>query len=113
MNPQLELLIMLQDLDLMISDLSDGSTATQEKELGFNLEQQDTLRQAREDLAGKVDKELLAHYGKLHVRYKRAVVPVKNNVCLACFLKQPTQYSTEQMEEIRTCENCSRILYLL
>ena len=113
MNPQLEFLIMLQDLDLMISELSDVKAASQEKKLGFNLEQHDTLTKARADLALKVDGELRAHYHKLHERYKRAVVPVKNNTCLACFLKQPTQYSTEQMEEIRTCDHCSRILYLL
>lgn len=113
MNPQLEQLIMLQDLDLMISELNDTNSASQEMELGFNLEQQDTLRKAREDLAERVDTTLLAHYNRLHERYKRAVVPVRNNTCLACFLKQPTQYSTEQMDEVRTCENCSRILYLL
>ena len=105
--------MMLQDLDLMISDLGDGSTATQEKELGFSLEQHDTLARAREDLAAKVTPNLMAQYNKLHERYRRPIVPVKNNVCLACFLKQPTQYSTEMMEEIRTCDHCSRLLYLL
>jgi predicted nucleic acid-binding Zn-ribbon protein len=110
-NPQLELLIMLQDLDLMIHDLDQGA-ASREAALGFSLEQHDTLVRAREDLAARLERPLMAHYRKLHDRFKRAVVPVKNNVCLACFLKQPTQYSTEQ-DEIRTCENCSRILYVL
>ena len=113
MNPQLEQLIMLQDLDLMIGELGDATSTSQEKELGFEFEPQDTLEKAREDLAERMDSGLLAHYNKLHVRYKRAVVPVRNNICLACFLKQPTQYSMEQMEEVRTCESCSRILYLL
>jgi predicted nucleic acid-binding Zn-ribbon protein len=112
-NPQLEFLIMMQDLDLMISELSDTKTANQEKKMGFTVEQHDTLVKARDDLAAKVDKELIVHYNKLHERYKRVVVPVKNNICLACFLKQPTQYSTELMDEIRTCDHCSRILYLL
>ena len=113
MNSQLELLIMMQDLDLMITELSNGQTADQEKKLGFNLKQHDTLQKAREDLAAKVDHELLTHYEKLHDRYKRAIVPVKNNTCLACFLKQPTLFSTDKMDEIRTCDHCSRILYLL
>lgn len=104
---------MLQDLDLMISELSDSTTANQEKKLGFHLKQLDALQKARADLAAAIDGKLMAHYNKLHERYKRAVVPVKNNVCLACFLKQPTQYSTEQMEEIRNCDHCSRILYLV
>lgn len=112
MNPQLEVLIMLQDLDLLIHEMDQGA-ANREKEMGFSLEQHDQLVKAREGLAKKVDARLRSHYDKLHERYRRAIVPVKNNVCLACFLKQPTQYSTEQMEEIRTCENCSRILYLV
>ena len=113
MNPDLETLMMLQDLDLMIRDLQHGPDATREKELGFNMEQQDALETARRDLATKVGPELIDQYDKLHERYRRAIVPVKNNVCLACFLKQPTQYSTEMMDEIRTCDHCSRILYLL
>jgi predicted nucleic acid-binding Zn-ribbon protein len=113
MNTQLEKILMLQDLDLMILDLGDEDRASAEKEMGFALDQLGALQKAREDLATEIDHELIEHYDKLLGRYKRAVVPVKNNVCLACFLKQPTQYSTEQMEEIRTCENCSRILYLL
>ena len=113
MHPQLELLIMMQDLDLMILELSDGETANHEKKLGFNLAQHDALRTAREDLAAKVDREVMARYEKVHERYKRAIVPVKNNTCLACFLKQPTQYSIELMNEIRTCDHCGRILYLL
>ena len=113
MNTQLEKILMLQDLDLMINDLSDNDIANEEKKLGFAMDQLGALQKAREDLATEIDGELIQNYDKLVGRYKRAVVPVKNNVCLACFLKQPTQYSTEQMEEIRTCESCSRILYLL
>ena len=95
------------------SDLGDNDVASEEKKLGFAMDQLGALQKAREELAAEIDGELRQHYDKLAGRYKRAVVPVKNNVCLACFLKQPTQYSTEQMEEIRTCESCSRILYLL
>ena len=113
MNTQLEKILMLQDLDLMINDLGDSDTASAEAELGFAMDQLGALQKAREDLATEIDGKLILHYDQLLGRYKRAVVPVKNNVCLACFLKQPTQYSTEQMDEIRTCDHCSRILYLL
>ena len=113
MNPKLEQLIMLQDLDLMISELSDPRTTNEVRRMGFSLEPKETLEKARADQAARVDAELIAHYAKLQERYKRAIVPVKNNTCLACFLKQPTQFSTEQMDEIRTCDHCSRILYLL
>jgi predicted nucleic acid-binding Zn-ribbon protein len=112
MNPDLERLIMLQDLDLMIRDM-EGGAGPKEKEMGFSLEQQDALETARHDLAGKLNPEHLKLYEKLQERYKRVVVPVRNNTCLACFLKQPTQYSTETEDEIRTCDHCSRILYLV
>ena len=113
MNSQLEKILMLQDLDLMINDLGDSDKASEEEKLGFAMDQLGALEKARQDLATEIDRKLIVHYDQLQGRYKRAVVPVKNNVCLACFLKQPTQYSTEQMEQVRTCENCSRILYLL
>lgn len=113
MNTQLEKILMLQDLDLMIHDIGDSEKASEEEKLGFAMNQLGALQKAREDLATEIDHKLIGHYDQLVGRYRRAVVPVKNNVCLACFLKQPTQYSTEQMEQVRTCENCSRILYLL
>lgn len=113
MNTQLEKILMLQDLDLMIHDLGDSDIASAEKKLGFAMDQMGALQKAREDLATEIDGQLIQHYDKLVGRYKRAVVPVKNNVCLACFLKQPARYLTHKMENVRTCESCGRILYLL
>lgn len=112
MNPRLETLILLQDLDLMIREISDSKTASQMSRIGFEVDQVENLSQAREELARKVDPDLLATYERLMKRYDRAVAPVRDNKCLACFLKQPTKYSGSE-DSIRSCNHCKRFLYII
>ena len=53
---------------------------------------------------------------KLKKRYKRAIVPVKeDNTCLGCFIKLPTSLSSigRTDQEVIYCEGCGRILYWL
>ncbi|HET9481796.1 MAG TPA: hypothetical protein VFP98_08580 [Candidatus Polarisedimenticolia bacterium] len=112
MNAQLESLIMLQDVDLMIKELGDHQTATHMTRIGFELEAVDNLGKARAELARKVDSQLLTIYERLMQRYPRAIVPVRNNVCLACFVKLPTKYSSGD-DKIHTCNHCNRFLYFI
>lgn len=112
MNPQLETLIMLQDLDLMIKEMSDKATATQMSEIGFDVDAVDNLVSAREELEKKVASEYLAIYRRLMDRGLRAVVPVRDNTCLACFMKQPTKYPGSDTE-VRRCNHCNRFLYYI
>ncbi len=112
MNPQLESLIVLQDLDLLIREMSDQKTASQMTQIGFEVNEIENLHEAREELAGKIDPDLLVAYSRLMERYQRAVVPVRNNICLACFLKQPTKYTAAD-QSVRCCNNCKRFLYFI
>jgi len=112
MNAQLEALIMLQDLDLMIKEMSDQATATQMSEIGFDVNAVDNLVAARKELEKKVDPEHLAVYRRLMDRGLRAIVPVRDNTCLACFLKQPTKYPGSD-NEVRRCNHCNRFLYYI
>lgn len=112
MNPGLETLILLQDLDLMIREVSDTKTASQMSRIGFEVDQVQNLQEAREELARKVDSDLLATYERLMKRYDRAVAPVRDNTCLACFLKQPTKYSGTE-DNLRSCSHCKRFLYFI
>ena len=112
MNSQLETLIMLQDLDLMIREMSDQTTATQMSRIGFEVDAVDNLHDARHDLSRKIDPDLLATYSRLMEKHQRAVVPVRNNVCLGCFLKQPTKYNASD-EKLRWCNHCNRFLYFI
>ncbi|MFQ5865953.1 MAG: zinc ribbon domain-containing protein [bacterium] len=107
LNKQLEFLVALQDLDVMIRDTEEV------KELGFEIAGKEKLKEARDELTQKISKPLLSNYEKLKARYRRSIVPVKDNVCLGCFMKIPTSLSTRGRsdQDIITCEGCGRILY--
>ena len=108
-NKDLELLVSLQDLDLMIEE------AQEVEKLGFSITGCSELEQARKELSEKIHKPLLYRYERLRAKLKRAIVPVKNDICLGCFLRQPTSIGAQGREgaEIFTCENCGRMLYWL
>jgi len=109
-NKQLNLLVALQDLDMMIDEISEV------KRLGFDAEREEELTKARAELAAKIKKPLLYSYEKLKKRYKRGIVPVKeDNTCLGCFIKLPTSLSSigRTDESVLYCEGCGRILYWL
>ena len=107
---ELDLLVALQDLDMMIEEISEV------KRLGFSAEGETELINAREELAAKISKPLLYSYEKLKKRYKRAIVPVKeDNTCLGCFIKLPTSMSAIGRTDTSViyCEGRGRILYWL
>jgi len=108
-DKQLRCLVALQDIDNMISDNAN------EQELGFKTEGMEKMQQLRQEVASQIDLPLLRNYERLHQRYRRAVVPVKDEICLGCFIKLPTSLSTKGKENIVVfrCENCGRILYWL
>ena len=112
MNSQLETLIMLQDLDLMLKEMSDQKTASQMSRLGFEVNPVESLKEARAELARKINPDHLMTYERLMNRYGRAIVPVRNSVCLACFLKQPTKYNAAD-PILRLCSQCNRFLYFI
>jgi hypothetical protein len=106
---QLHALVALQDLDNMIDDIM------KEKELGFKTGGVDKLTAIRQDLAGEIDVPLLRTYERLHQKHRRAIVPVRGDICLGCFVTLPTSLITRGKENISIfrCENCGRILYWL
>ncbi len=107
LSKELELLVALQDLDIMIKDIEDV------KEIGFDVAGREKLIKAREDLAQKLAKPIVFNYEKLRKRYMRSIVPVKDDTCLGCFMRIPTQLITRGRtdREVISCEGCGRILY--
>ncbi len=103
---QLRYLVVLQDIDNMIQE------STTEQKLGFatNLER---LQKMREEVVKEIPPPLLRIYEMLRKKYKRAIVPVKNETCLGCWVKLPTSVSPRGKENVSIfrCENCGRILY--
>jgi predicted nucleic acid-binding Zn-ribbon protein len=106
---ELELLVSLQDIDLMMEETHEV------QKLGFSISGVDELKKAREELVARIHKPLLFRYIRLREKLKRAIVPVKNEICLGCFLRQPTSIGAKGREDdqIFTCENCGRMLYWL
>jgi len=106
---QLEFLVALQDLDLMLKEI------TEVKELGFEVAGRDKLEEARNELVSKIDKPLMSSYERVRARYKRAIVPVKGDTCLGCFMRLPTALASKGRDDstVITCEGCGRILYWL
>ncbi|KAA3612120.1 MAG: hypothetical protein DWQ05_19150 [Calditrichaeota bacterium] len=111
MKNELENLVALQDLDLMIKELKEV------EQLGFEVKSEgsETLKKARKEMIAKIHKPLLGNYERLRKRYKRAIVPIKDDKCLGCFMKLPTYLLTHMKrdEQVITCEGCGRILYWL
>ncbi|MCG8604971.1 hypothetical protein MJD09_08245 [bacterium] len=107
LNKQLEFLVALQDLDMMIREVDDV------KSLGFDITGREKLHEAREELVKKISKPILHRYETLRQRYKRAVVPVKDDVCLGCFMRIPTSLFTRGRsdQDVNLCEGCGRVLY--
>ncbi len=105
---QLELLVLYQDIHLMLQEAEE-----EKNQFGFSLDGIDELKQAQNDLAKNIDERFLRTYERLKTRYRRAIAPVKDNVCLGCFAKLPTSFSTKHHNEqiVMTCEHCGRILY--
>lgn len=100
-DKQLRYLVALQDIDNMVTDSSE------EKELGFQTGGLGDLQAIREEVAAKIGAPMLRTYERLHLRYRRAVVPVKDEICLGCFIKLPTSLSTKGKENVVVfrCEN--------
>ena len=68
----------------------------------------------RNDIAGKIDKVLLAEYQKFY-RSKAdfGIVAMKDGVCQGCHMTVSAQLANKirKNEQIIRCENCARILY--
>jgi uncharacterized protein len=72
------------------------------------------LKKEREELAGKVDEELLDRFNRLFTsKGDAAVVALEHDVCTGCHMKVTTATSVRVKagKEIVSCEQCGRLLY--
>jgi predicted nucleic acid-binding Zn-ribbon protein len=112
MNPQLQLLVALQDLEQMIRDAEDAEKAKELEEMGFHMEGLDNLKKAHEEILGKLEPRQRGYYRRLKQRFGHAVVPVIKNLCTGCFANIPSSFvSVTHENKVLCCENCGRILY--
>jgi predicted nucleic acid-binding Zn-ribbon protein len=79
--------------------------------LGNRLEE---LKKEREELAAKVDEDLLDRFNRLFAsKGDAAVVALEHDVCTGCHMKITTATAVHVKggKEIVSCEQCGRILY--
>jgi len=115
MSDNVRLLVQLQDLDIMIREISDPERAKELKTLGFEMTGLERLKAARVNLAQSIETRWLVIYERLAKKHGRAVVPVEDKTCLGCFQGLPGSFYSEisAHQPVKVCENCGRILYLL
>ena len=110
MNPQLQLLVALQDMEEMIREVEEQGD--QLETMGFKHGGLEDLKKAREEVVAKIDPRQLSWYKRLTKKYGRAVVPVVSNLCTGCFNAIPSSFvSTTHANRVMKCESCGRILY--
>jgi len=110
MNPQLQMLVILQNLDDMLGEVE--THGAELKGLGFKHEGIDKLKADREELCGTIDPRYLSMYLRLTEKHDQAVVPVRKNLCTGCFANIPSSFvSKTNVNLVQKCESCGRILY--
>ena len=110
MNPQLQMLVILQNMDEMIGEVE--THGTELEGLGFSLQGIDKLKADRDELMGQIDPRHLSGYKRLMTKHDQAVVPVRKNLCTGCFANIPSSFvSKTNANRVQKCESCGRILY--
>ena len=84
---------------------------TKDKALDVRLQE---LTRGREEIASKIDEDLLSRFERLIAsKGDAAVVALEHEVCTGCHMKITTQtaHRVKSGKEIVSCEQCGRILY--
>jgi len=112
MHPQLQKLVALQDIEQMISEAEDQSSASELEDMGFDLSGLENLKKRKAELEEAIETRHLSYFRRLHKRFGHAVVPVVGNLCTGCFANIPSSFvSVTNENKLQRCENCGRILY--
>ena len=113
MNEILQNLVILQDLDEMITEAENTDLIQAQEKMGFEVKGLEKLKEARKELMEKIPLEVITHYQKIRKHYGRAIAPVRDKICLGCFITIPTYLSSKEIgnQVLRNCENCGRFLY--
>jgi uncharacterized protein len=87
-----------------------------DEESGSNAERLAAARKERDDLFANLPKAMSAQYMRIQTRIRDgvAVAEARNRSCSACFMSLRPQMMAEirRGDEIITCDNCGRILYV-
>ena len=105
-------------LQEQLKEIEAKETAVKEEveaELAQLEKEQQALFEKKSELVSKIPQQILVYYEKVR-RWagNTAVVPVKKQACMGCFMKinDKTYANVIKGEEITSCPHCGRILYL-
>lgn len=118
MDPQLEVLLQIQDLKAQRRELREGGLERQVQEDAFHMKVEAAIAQLDDKVAEVIDElspAVRRRYERVSRGTERAIAPVINGVCYGCFVAIPTSIAADAGEraKLRACENCARFLYFL
>jgi predicted nucleic acid-binding Zn-ribbon protein len=113
MNPQLQVLIALQDILLLIRDAKDPAQKRALGKMGFKMTNVDSLEATRENLENQLSPSILQEYSRATQRVGRIVAPVIRGTCHGCFVRIPSAIDAADDRNLTLyrCENCGMYLY--
>ena len=116
MHPHLETLLEIQDLKTQRRELEQAEREVQESVFGLSVD--DAVRELEAkivEMEESLPPQVRNRYQRVGAKHPRVVVPVIRGTCYGCFVQVPTALASDadRNEEVRTCQNCGRFLYLI
>ncbi|MCK4545818.1 MAG: hypothetical protein KAW17_00115 [Candidatus Eisenbacteria sp.] len=114
MHKQLELVILLNDLELTLKELTEDESKLEEK-MGFKLSKKQQIENTRSEIIKQLDPTVHYAFEKVWKRYGKAVASVRKGICYGCFESLPTQTVSRKgkNEQVTSCPHCGKFLYWL
>ena len=108
----LEDLYLLQDLDLLLEQVTDPRY-TETLDFKVSDDKIDMLKQKRDEISSKLRKinpRWYQVYERLRKRYKRGIARVIDGICTNCFVQLPASMTGQDDRTLQTCPSCGIIL---
>lgn len=117
MNPQLMLLLELQDLRAQHRELDRNEGVAPVEAEHFNIDRKEartSLGEKIEELEDRLSPPVRSRYNRIAPNRERVVVPVINGVCYGCFVSIATATVGDQdvHQVVQSCENCGSFIYV-
>lgn len=118
MNPDLMILLEIQDLRSKARELEGDSEMEELEQEHFQIDPVEARKQLEERalaLEDELSDRIRRRYDRVKGNLDRVIVPVIHGVCYGCFVSIATAVARDQdpNQNIQSCENCGRFLYIL
>jgi predicted nucleic acid-binding Zn-ribbon protein len=116
MNPQLMLLLEIQDLHHQRASLMEEPGLDRMEENHFHIDLRAAaaaLDEKINELKQELDPAIQRRCERGFPTLGRMVVPVIGGVCYGCFVSIPVSRTSEGNKSVEICESCGRFIYVL